>query len=129
MSELRPCALIPVYNHPDPVAGVVERLARHELPIILVDDGSDAGCRRELERLASLGHTLVTHADNRGKGAAVRAGALEARGRFVLFSDVDLSTPIEEEARLREVLKKGAISRSLLDFAHIGRPLHEWSSQ
>lgn len=29
----------------------------------------------------------------------------------------------------REVLKKGAISRSLLDFAHIGRPLHEWSSQ
>ncbi|MBN8413928.1 MULTISPECIES: glycosyltransferase family 2 protein [Halomonas] len=78
MSELRPCALIPVYNHPDTVAGVVERLARHELPIILVDDGCDAGCRRELERLASLGHTLVTHADNRGKGAAVRSGLIEA---------------------------------------------------
>lgn len=78
--------------------------------ILVVDDGShDATAGVGAEALARCRHgRLISFPENRGKGAAVRAGALEARGRFVLFSDVDLSTPIEEEARLREVLKKGA---------------------
>ncbi|RQW68937.1 glycosyltransferase family 2 protein [Halomonas sp. YLB-10] len=78
MTEPCPCAVVPVYNHPDSVAGVVGRLADLGLPVILVDDGSEPSCRRELERLASDGHALVTHQHNRGKGAAVRSGLLEA---------------------------------------------------
>jgi dolichyl-phosphate beta-glucosyltransferase len=42
---------------------------------------------------------------NRGKGAAVRAGMLDARGEHRLFSDADLSTPLEELPRLREQLR------------------------
>ena len=78
--------------------------------ILVVDDGShDATAGVGAEALAHCRHgRLISFPENRGKGAAVRAGALEASGRFVLFSDVDLSTPIEEEARLREALLQGA---------------------
>ncbi len=44
---------------------------------------------------------------HRGKGAAVRAGILEACGEFILFSDADLSTPIEEVERFLPLLEAG----------------------
>jgi len=44
----------------------------------------------------------------RGKGAAVRTGMLAARGEYVLFSDADLSTPIEEVEKLLAELRAGA---------------------
>lgn len=78
MTEPSPCALVPVYNHPSTIADVCATLDALELPVVLVDDGSDETCRRELDRLASQGHRLVRLAENRGKGAAVRAGLREA---------------------------------------------------
>ena len=48
---------------------------------------------------------MVALPRNQGKGAAVRAGMLRARGELRLFSDADLSTPIEELPRLRERLR------------------------
>lgn len=93
----------------DSVRSYLERLAL-DYEILVVDDGSrDATAGVGAEGLARCRNgRLISFPENRGKGAAVRAGALEARGRFVLFSDVDLSTPIEEEARLRAALDKGA---------------------
>lgn len=78
MSEPRPCALIPVYNHPTTIATVCAELAALGLPVLLVDDGCDVRCAEELDRLAAQGHQLLRLAANRGKGAAVRAGLMEA---------------------------------------------------
>ena len=51
---------------------------------------------------------LVENPGNRGKGYSVRNGMLNARGRIVLFSDADLSSPIEEAPKLFAALDDGA---------------------
>ena len=78
----RPCVLIPCYNHGAMIASVLSRLAPFGLPCLVVDDGSDAVTRQELERLAAEQPqmTLVRLAQNAGKGAAVlRQTAMECR--------------------------------------------------
>ena len=74
MADVRTCILIPVYNHPDSIANVCASVAHLNLPILLVDDGSDVRCARVLDGLAAQGHQLLRLARNQGKGAAVRAG-------------------------------------------------------
>ncbi|PSS47177.1 acyltransferase [Enterobacter sp. FS01] len=72
----RPCILIPCYNHGAMMANVLARLAPFQLPIILVDDGSDADTRQTLDQLANEhAHvTLVRLTHNSGKGGAVIRG-------------------------------------------------------
>jgi glycosyltransferase involved in cell wall biosynthesis len=73
-------AVIPVYNHEHAVPAVVAALRARQLPVVLVDDGSDASCRRVLEQLAQgEGVHLVPLARNGGKGAAVIAGLRAAQ--------------------------------------------------
>lgn len=80
MGVFAPCVVIPVYNHEHAIATVVARVREHGLPIVLVDDGCNAGCAEVLSRLASQPEVfLVKHAENRGKGAAVCTGLLAAR--------------------------------------------------
>ncbi|MGM8932521.1 glycosyltransferase family 2 protein [Salinicola halophyticus] len=85
--------LIPVYNHAEAIRQTVDRLRRLQLPIILVDDGSDAHCAAVLDTLAEAGKVeLVRLPVNRGKGAAVRAGLARAAERglsHVLQVDAD----------------------------------------
>lgn len=73
---IRPCILIPCYNHGAMMAKVLTRLAPFQLPVIVVDDGSDASTRQELDRLAADNAqvTLVRLTHNAGKGAAVIRG-------------------------------------------------------
>ncbi|HCT3172329.1 TPA: glycosyltransferase family 2 protein [Enterobacter asburiae] len=75
----RPCVLIPCFNHGAMIASVLSRLAPFGLPCLVVDDGSEAITRQELERLAAEQPqmTLIRLAQNAGKGAAVIRG-LEA---------------------------------------------------
>lgn len=73
-----PCALIPVYNHPSTIAAVCSQLQGLGLPVLLVDDGSDAECAAVLDQLKAAGHQLLRLAHNQGKGAAVRAGLAHA---------------------------------------------------
>jgi dolichyl-phosphate beta-glucosyltransferase len=112
--------IIPAYNEesrlPATLARVAEYLALRDFSyeLIVVDDGSRDGTRdlvrdfakgREWVRL--LGYDANGHAANRGKGFAVRQGVLHASGRDVLFSDADLSTPIEEMEKLLAPISKG----------------------
>jgi dolichyl-phosphate beta-glucosyltransferase len=61
------------------------------------------------ETLSRLGDgRVITLPHNQGKGAAVRAGMLAARGERILFSDADLSAPIEEERKLSAAIEAGA---------------------
>ncbi len=71
-----PCAVVPCYNHGAAVGGVVERLRAQGLPVVVVDDGSDAATARVLDSLAGI--YLVRLARNSGKGAAVMRGLREA---------------------------------------------------
>jgi dolichyl-phosphate beta-glucosyltransferase len=79
------------------------RLERCE--IIVADDGSTD---RTAQVASAMGARLVRLPVNRGKGAAVRAGIGAARGRYILVSDADLSTPIAEYETLRHALDHGA---------------------
>ncbi len=78
------------------------RASRRETEVIVVDDGSrDRTCdvARSFEK--EIRHLrVISNGDNRGKGFSVRRGMLEAKGRLVLFTDADLSAPIEEADKL-----------------------------
>jgi glycosyltransferase involved in cell wall biosynthesis len=74
----RICAIIPTYDNPATVAGVVESVRKHVPHVILVDDGSGPEARAVAEDLAARGLAqVVFRAENGGKGAAVKTG-LEA---------------------------------------------------
>ena len=109
--------VIPAYNEAlrlPPYLDSIREHFDHELAgsyeVIVVDDGSTDGLADELTKTTGEFPQLriVGHGENRGKGAAVRTGVLEARGRFVLFADADGAAPIEEEARLRARLQSDA---------------------
>lgn len=73
-------AVVPVYNHGQAVGGVVQALRAQGLPVLLVDDGSEAGCAAVLDGLARAdGQVRVLRlAQNQGKGGAMMAGLQEA---------------------------------------------------
>jgi glycosyltransferase involved in cell wall biosynthesis len=100
--------LIPVYNEKATVLELLRRVEAVDLPvakqIVLVDDGSTDGTR---EILAGLGAraTVIEHAANRGKGAAVRTALEHATGDFVIIQDADLEyDPVDYPAMLAPLL-------------------------
>jgi dolichyl-phosphate beta-glucosyltransferase len=102
--------IVPAYNEaarlPRTLATIAAHLAGREHEVLVVDDGSGdatAACAT-----AAGATRVLRHQPNRGKGYAVRRGMLEARGERRLMTDADLSTPIEELARLEAALDSGA---------------------
>jgi glycosyltransferase involved in cell wall biosynthesis len=80
---LKVCIIIPVYNHEAALPGVVAQLKVFQLPCLLVNDGSSLQCSQvlaELESRESNWITLITLAQNYGKGAAVIEGFKSAIG-------------------------------------------------
>ena len=77
--------------------------------IIVVDDGSSDSTVTLVEQFRSHAREvrLIRLPHNRGKGAAVRVGMLAAIGDAILFSDADLSTPIEEVEGALKLLQEG----------------------
>ncbi len=103
--------VVPAYNEALRIGPSLEGILRFvkdrqiEAEVILVDDGSvddTSGIA------ASFPIRVVRNDSNRGKGYSVRRGVLEAKGSWVLFTDADLSAPIEELDRLLEVADEGA---------------------
>ena len=79
-SSYNACFLIPCFNHGATMPSVVSSLLNFELPIIIVDDGSELETKQFLTPLAeSPNVTLVTLEQNQGKGGAVKAGIKRAQ--------------------------------------------------
>jgi glycosyltransferase involved in cell wall biosynthesis len=74
--------------------------------VIVVDDGSTDETADIVRRFEKNGIRLIANGVNRGKGYSVRAGVLNAAGTYVLFTDADLSTPIEEVNTLYEIARR-----------------------
>ena len=103
--------VIPVYNAPDLARAAAARIPELAtcaaacgfalVEAIFVDDGSEPALDiPRKDETAGVPVRILRQAPNRGKGAAVRLGALRAKGDWVLMSDVDLSAPLAEFARL-----------------------------
>jgi dolichyl-phosphate beta-glucosyltransferase len=104
--------LIPAFNEERRIEGTLARIAAYvekaglTAEILVVDDGSsDATARLASDFLKGRRGRVLRSAENRGKGFSVRRGVLEATGRWVLLSDADLSSPIEEHAVLAEAVR------------------------
>ena len=104
--------IIPAFNEegrlPHTLRHICEYLAAKEYrsEVIVVDDGSRDHTAKVAREFASEVRVVVNEA-NRGKGYSVRRGFTEARGEFALFTDADLSTPIEEFDQFLPLLKDG----------------------
>ena len=116
MHNLTYSLVIPAYNEGARLAPTLEKvfgyMARHECDaeVIVVNDGSRDNTA-DIVRSFAQDHPslrLVENPGNRGKGYSVRNGVLHARGRIVLFTDADLSSPIEEIPKLLQALAAGA---------------------
>jgi len=108
--------VIPAYNESARLARTLEKVLAYvrdrgwNAEIIVVNDGSWDDTAEIARRFAATNARLriVENPGNRGKGYSVRNGMLHARGRIVLFSDADLSSPIEEAPKLIAALDGGA---------------------
>ena len=120
--------IIPAYNEekrlPATLAAVKAYLGATSWEfseVVVVDDGSRDGT---VELARKAGVRVLQNPGNRGKGYSVRHGMLEAKGEWSLFSDADLSTPIEELDKLWCALERdpaqAAIGSRDLDRSLIG---------
>lgn len=125
--------VIPAYNEAPRLAKTLEAVfaylneQSYETEVIVVDDGSSDETIRVAERSFANARRIETQLipvkPNRGKGHAVRAGLLAARAPIALFSDADLSTPIDETLKVVAPIRSGdydlvfgsrALDRSLI---------------
>lgn len=95
--------IIPVYNEEKRLPIALEKILKHcqsqpyLTQVIIVENGSsDKTYEIASNFAASHDHFYVIKEDRRGKGLAVQRGMLESEGKYCLFSDVDLSVPIEQ---------------------------------
>ncbi|ELH8609228.1 glycosyltransferase family 2 protein [Enterobacter asburiae] len=120
----RPCVLIPCYNHGAMIASVLSRLAPFGLPCLVVDDGSEAITRQELERLAAEQPqmTLIRLAQNAGKGAAVIRG-LEACARAGYTHAVQVDA--DGQHAIEDIPKLLALAERHPDALISGQPIYD----
>jgi glycosyltransferase involved in cell wall biosynthesis len=124
---VKPCLLIPIYDHGETITGVVESLAHLDLPCLIVNDGSGPATSEVLRRLEAEHAFVSVHqrARNGGRGAALRTGyriAAERGFSHALQLDADGQHDARDVPRLLEAAQKdpGALV--------LGRPLFDDSA-
>jgi dolichyl-phosphate beta-glucosyltransferase len=108
--------VIPAYNESVRLAASLEKVLAYvhaqnwNAEVIVVNDGSRDNTAEIVRTCAAKDPTLrlIENPGNRGKGYSVRNGMLHAKGEIVIFSDADLSSPIEEAVKLLQALDDGA---------------------
>lgn len=100
--------VIPAYNEEKRIGNAIKKVKEFfqkkeiSFEIIVVDDGSADQTVREARRVSRglKKFQIIFHPKNLGKGAAVKTGVLAAKGGYILFTDADMSVPIEEFDKL-----------------------------
>jgi dolichyl-phosphate beta-glucosyltransferase len=107
--------VIPAYNESErmvkPLGIILDFIEKNSLnaEIVVVDDGSSDDTSQVAEKafaaVPDIATQVIRYEPNRGKGFAVRTGLSAANADVALFTDADLSTPIEEMSKLVEPIK------------------------
>lgn len=108
--------VIPAYNESQRIVPTLNRVLSYiaeegwSAEVIVVNDGSRDDTAKVVRRYVETNPILrlVENPGNCGKGYSVRNGMLNARGDILLFSDADLSSPIEEAPKLFRAITQGA---------------------
>ena len=109
--------VIPAYHESErlgsPLKTILEYISKNGInaEVIVVDDGSaddtSEVAKNAFAAMPEIAANVVKYDKNRGKGFAVKTGLLEARADVALFTDADLSTPIEEMHKLIDPIRSG----------------------
>ena len=132
--------VIPAYNEATRIAGSLDAIQNYvrekgfPVETIVVDDGSTD---HTVEVAAGhAGIRVLRNGRNRGKGFSVRQGVLDAHGELILFTDADLSAPIEEADKLLAAMESShadavvgsrALQRGLIGIHQ--SPFREWGGR
>jgi len=102
--------IIPAYNESlrisktlNKILSFIEDNNEYDFEVIVVNDGSNDNTNEVVLSFANV--ILIDNKVNKGKGSVIRQGMLSAQGDYLLFSDADLSTPIEELEKLLSFIK------------------------
>lgn len=107
--------VIPAFHEEKRIGRAIDKIGKFfkkrglKFEVIVVDDGS---YDKTVEAAVKAGKKLdnfriISHTKNLGKGAAVKTGVLIASGDYIMFTDADLSVPIDEFNKLWEQAKNG----------------------
>ena len=99
--------VLPAFNEEQRIGASLRKLAdyfgqqKYDCEILIVDDGStDATAEVAEHSAASMPERVqlrvLAHHYNQGKGAAVKTGCLASMGKYIIFTDVDLASPLED---------------------------------
>jgi len=108
--------VIPAYNEAARLGASLDRVLAYiraqnwDAEVLVVNDGSRDNTAEIIRTFSAINPSvrLIENPGNRGKGYSVRNGMLNARGEILIFSDADLSSPIEEAPKLLAALNAGA---------------------
>src|SRR5579872_7226254 len=115
MSEIFLSVVIPCFDEMGNMQkGVLDKVKsfldkkKYSYEVIVVDDGSKDGSEQFVEKFTkeNKNFSLITN-PHLGKAGAVTTGILEAKGKYILFTDMDQATPIEEVDKLLPYFEKG----------------------
>jgi glycosyltransferase involved in cell wall biosynthesis len=124
--------VIPAYNESARIPATLEsvvaciREKQWSAEVVVVNDGSTDSTAKLVRDFAIRAPEvrLIENPGNHGKGYSVRAGVLQAQGDIVMFTDSDLSAPIEEAERLFTAIAKGADIAIGSRWLESGRQIH-----
>ncbi len=125
-TAVKPWLLIPIFDHGRTIGGVVDELAQHGLPCLIVDDGSGPATRDVLAALAQRHRWLRVERleRNSGKGAALRHGFRSARAAgatHVIHLDADGQHEIADVRRFADAIREDP------DALILGKPIFDGS--
>jgi len=107
--------IVPAYNEAERIGASLEHMldyiaaSRWSAEIIVVNDGSSDNTAAVVQDFARRNPVvrILENPGNRGKGYSVRNGMMNASGQVLLFTDADLSSPIEEAEKLFSLIESG----------------------